>query len=243
MGYNGWNPLRKELEKKYTVIGVDFPNQGAAELNPDYENLKDYALFIGDFLKAINLEPQEIVANGLSFGANVLRILNTEMKVPFKSVILTGCTPPSLFSYMNLFQEHLLKLLECGGLDLMSHEMVLRLFSAGFLSKNPNLMNYIRDRFQESFSHRPEAVKKLIRASLNNRQGQTAPSLPFVSPVYFISSLEDMMVPHVYAKEYAESIQCRGFYEIQAGHLPMAEALDENIRIIKDIMDKVSDNL
>lgn len=238
MGYNGWDLVRKELEKTHTVIGLDFPNQGNAELDHNYDCQLDYAMFAADFIKTMKWDAKEISVNGLSFGANVARIMATELKIPFKKLILTGATPPFLFPYMNLFQEHLLNCLTKGGVDLFSHEMALHLFSVGFLAKNPQLIKTIQDRFQEAFLHRIPALNLLVRASLNYRKTESSYNEEFHSPVYIVSLLQDMMVPHLYVLEYAQRIQAEGFYEIQSGHFPFAEAANDYNRILIEILSK-----
>ena len=101
-------------------------------------------------------------------------------------------------------------------------------------------MKAIQDKFLAAFSHRPSAIKLLLQSSLNYRKAETTNPDQFSCPVYIISSIEDMMLPHVYAFEYAQSIHADGFYEVKAGHLPLAEALEDYNQILLEILNKHS---
>ena len=90
-GNPGWMPIHEDLAESYTVHALDLPGYGGTEGSerPDWaRHPRDLALLVGQWLRAKDLGPVELV--GCGFGGWVAAELATMAPEPLKRLILVG---------------------------------------------------------------------------------------------------------------------------------------------------------
>lgn len=238
-----WDRIAFELARYYRVINFEFPNQGDSDTNAEMTNLRDYAAFAKDFLETLGENTEEIIAVGYSFAANILRIMNLEMKVNFKAMIIGGINPLKLRDYYIEMISGWNRIYEKCGIDEFAKHVAMRILSPHFISKNPSVIDVIQRALNKNYDGKPERVQAIMNAPGKYYEVMDVNIKETYScDVHIIGCDYDMIVPCQYVQEYAKAIHAESFHVInECGHDPLMEQASEVFNIIDEISDEYAD--
>ncbi len=238
MTIKGWQPTIEDLKRFYKVIVLEYPNQGDSEVNLEFDNLRLYSEYSRDFLEAIEVDPQETVCFGLSFGANIIKSMTFDLGLKFKAAILAGVSSYKIKDYIVENYKLWIDIIKTGQLEILSKVINLKLLSPTFVAKSAGFLDFAAKQMKEGYENKKEALICLLQATINYLNEIDANSdKNFPYDVYFIGAKSDPMMPINYVREYAEQ-QNSKLYELEGGHIMTMEHPFELISIIEDIVSK-----
>lgn len=236
----GWNATVEDLQRFNKVIILEYPNQGQSEMDLEFDNLKNYAEYTLQFLKAIDVEPEELVAFGISFGANIIKCMTFDFDIKFKAAILTGVTSTyKLKHYMIENYKLWIDIIEKLDVETAFKVIFLKLLSPEFIEKAPEIVEVAAKQMVTHYGEKKEALICILDATINYLNSVTTPGgdLKFPYDIYIIGARSDTMMPINYVREYAELVQAK-FFELPGGHLVNMEQSFELMSILHDVIDE-----
>lgn len=239
-----WESVTNELSRYYRIINFEFPNQGTSYTDLDCKSLKDYAMFAKELLEELNEDSKDIVAVGYSFAANVLRVMNIDLGVEFKSLIIGGIYPSKLRDYYIEIIKEWDTILKNMGVEDFANTLALRILSPGFISKNPSVINVIKKKFKENYSRRIESLEAILNAPRVYYENDLINITKdrYLNPVHIIAGENDMIITKDYIEEYSKEIKSESFSVIdKCGHDILLENANGFIGIIDEIVSNYED--
>lgn len=236
---DGWGPTIEDLKRFYKVIVLEYPNQGKSETDLSFVNLRQYAEYSIDFLKAINVKPEDTIVFGLSFGANVIKSMTFDFNIKFKAAILSAVS--STYRLKNyISNNYRLWISIIKGLDIETAFKVifLKLMSPDYIEDNDGIVDFASKLMAENFKDKKEALICLLEASINYLKevdGENDLSFPY--DMYLIGAKSDTMMPFNYVEDYARLTHAK-LYQLPGGHLINMEHPFELLSVIHEILDE-----
>ncbi len=81
-----WRRQLADLSDEFRVVAWDAPGAGLSSDPPEYSNLSDWARWLAEFIKALDLAPANVA--GLSFGGGLALVLFRHHREVVRSLIL-----------------------------------------------------------------------------------------------------------------------------------------------------------
>ncbi len=231
-----WSDIVNDLQRYYKVINVDFPNQWSSKADLNYKCIKDYAASINNFLKMLNITIEDTIIFGYSFGAHIIRVLNLDLNISFKSIIIGGIDPIGTKKYYIKTLEHWAEILENHGLSIFAKTIALRVLSPEFISKNPFIIKSIEKKFIDNYKNKTDSVLTLLKSPINYYKNKNIIKDNYSCPVHMVVAENDTIMPSSYVKNYAKSINAKSIHILEkSGHQPIIETPFE----LKEILDEI----
>ncbi|MGE5370375.1 MAG: alpha/beta fold hydrolase [Solirubrobacterales bacterium] len=231
-----WEKITEDLTRYYRVIYFEFPNQGSSPENSHYTSLIHYAEFVRDLLAELNENPEEIIAYGYSFGANVIRIMSLKLNVRFKALIIGGISPLLLKDYYIELIKSWNDTLIGSGMDVFAKTLCLRIFSPEYISQNPSITDVLVKGMKRNYQDKADGLKAILNAPAVYYQSEEPAPEQYSCPVHVIGCENDMIIPCNFIQEYSKAIKAASFHLIpRCGHDPIFEKPSDLTKIIDDI--------
>ncbi len=238
MPISTWEDIIEDLQRWYKVIALEFPNQGSSPTYGSYVSMMDYCEYFLEFIDHIGIRADQLIVFGLSFGANIIRMLSLKMQVRFKAIIIGGVNP-IYRKAAGVYSEYreIYSLIESKRIEKFAREYYSSVFSDTFIGERDGIIEISARKLRENYEHRPEALIALIKASESFYPNMYGLEEKYPCDTYVIAGTQDHYVDHSLAKHYAEIINA-GFYEIDAGHAFTVENNFEFMSILHGILQK-----
>lgn len=233
-------PIIMDLERYFRVINLEFPNQGDSPIDNSFNHLLKYANFVKHFLKELEIDPQEIIVHGHSFGANLIRAMVLEQNIQFKAAIVSGITPPSLINYFTILQESSLGILHAANIKEFGKSLAIKILSPQFINETPEIVQQISELFHALYNDKIEALISLIEAPYHyfKKADINILNRPFGIPVHIIGGANDVMIPQECVKEYANRIHADSIHILKGGHFLLLENPLEYSKILNELIEQ-----
>ena len=203
-----WEPIIARLSESYTCICFDLPNQNlvfhGATAQPDCDTPEAYEAAILQTIDACGFRPEQVIACGLSSGANHLRHLHHTGGVNFRGLVLLGLDPPSLSKFHLAFNIECQSVLEAAGVERYSGLINFWFFSQTWINTNAFAIRYIKRRYAALFED-GQSVKALLRAAVAAYR-RPIPADRFRCPTALINGTRDALCPADAMRAYAAEI-------------------------------------
>jgi pimeloyl-ACP methyl ester carboxylesterase len=228
-----------DLSRFYKVVCFEFPNQGESPKDPELDHLMAYATFLVDFLEAVQVRADSVVAYGYSFGAHVLRAASLNIGVRFRGLILGGINPLLIRRYYVELLKSWIGVLRMSGIDGFCQFIALRIFSPRYYSENPGVHAALAATLHEAYDQDPSSLVALLSAPIAFYTEATRASVEqFDCPVHVVGCEDDLFVPGSFAQRYAEVIHARSFHMVRdCGHELIFEKTTELADILHEVME------
>ncbi|MBS3786774.1 alpha/beta fold hydrolase [Candidatus Bipolaricaulota bacterium] len=231
MTLDRWESFSKELSEDFFVIAHDMRCQGGS-FCPDKLNLYDHVNDIISLMDELKVEKASVA--GTSYGGEVAQLLALEHpdRVKDLSLITTTSEIPIEMYYKALRWKVGAK---TGDARKFTLSFLNDVYSDEFIRENPDILENITSRLEESSFDYSGAVK-LLNAFMEIRENKITPRLEEIeAPTQVISASNDRVKPPEFGRKIHGAIENSTYEEVQgSGHGLVVERPKKLLELLKN---------
>jgi len=217
----GLSQLQNDLSKKYKVVSLDLPGFGETQAPKEAWGLEDYAVFLSDFLKKLNLKQPYGAIGHSNGGAVLVKAVSANYIQPDKLVLIAA----SGIRDTEKFKRSMLKIIAKTG-DVATiwmperYRQALRKSLYGVAGSDMMVVPELKETFKRTVREDLQEDAKLIKTD-----------------TLLIYSKDDRAVPLSVARTY-NSVMDNSRLEIvdNAGHFIHLDQPEQTLRLIEGFL-------
>lgn len=219
--YNGshaWTPYLRELKQTHRVASFDFPTVGHG--TNEWCGFREQQQVIRGVLSELELAPENVVAVGVSGGANLLRCMHTGPEpLNFRGLVLLAPNPGGLTQFFKQLHDSYLTVLEKYGVEAFWRASLHTFYAPEFFNANRGVYELLIETLSDTFDGDPGRLAQLIKGLFEDNTLER-PATRFTVPVLVLQGQKDVLIPRENMERYVETCEARPLvYEvIRGGH-------------------------
>lgn len=215
-----FSSLTGQLQNKYTIYTLDLPGFGGTE--PPYRawGISDYAKFIAEWLKKIDVKDVEALVGHSYGGACAISGVGDEILKPNKLILLSSSGIRDVYKVRRLALKSAAKLVKVP-LEMLPDGLRARLKKKAYtaIGSDAMLLPHMQQTFRRLINEDLQSVAKKISV-----------------PTLLIYGTKDQDTPIKYGRLFHEAINNSRLEIIESGHFLHQEQPEKVAKLVKDFL-------